>query len=191
MYIKIETSRLDYFRTKQEEIRSEVYQSIVDNILIGETRASKIGRRIILPSSFIGGPRDMQKRYMEVMALVQHFEKSDLFVTITYNPCWPEIKKELEPQEEAQNRPDLITRVFRANLKELNNELFNKKIFGEVATYVYVIEHPKRGLPHAHFLIILKRDWKLIALESFDDIVLVELSNRHSTHIYTQLLLST
>jgi hypothetical protein len=188
MYIKIETFRLDYFRTKQEEIQSKVYQGIVDSILIGKTRASKIGRRIILPSSFIGGPRDMQKTYMESLALVQRFGKLDLFVTITCNPCWPKIKKELEPQE-AQNRPDLIARVFRAKLEELKNELFNKKIFGEVAAYVYVIEHQKRGLPHAHFLIILKRDWKLIAPESFDNIVLAELPNKHeNSHLYSTVV---
>jgi hypothetical protein len=93
---------------------------------------------------------------MEAMALVLRFGKLDLFLIITCNPCWPKIKEELEQQEEAQNRPDLIAQVFRAKLKELKNELFKKKIFGEVAAYVYVIEHKKIGLPHAHFLIMLK-----------------------------------
>ncbi|KAG7980703.1 hypothetical protein I3843_05G196400 [Carya illinoinensis] len=32
MYIKIETSTLDYFRSKQHEIRSDVYQGIVDSL---------------------------------------------------------------------------------------------------------------------------------------------------------------
>jgi 3-dehydroquinate synthase class II len=77
----------------------------------------------------------------------------------------------------------LIARVFRTKLDELKIELFKKHIFGAVAAYVYVIEHKKRKrkkrLLHAHFLIILKRDWKIIALESFDDIVLAELPNRH------------
>jgi hypothetical protein len=41
------------------------YQGIIDSILIGETRASKVSRRVILPASFIGGPRNMNKRYME------------------------------------------------------------------------------------------------------------------------------
>jgi ATP-dependent DNA helicase PIF1 len=125
------------------------------------------------------------------MALVQRFGKPDLFLTITCNPWWLEIKNELEPQE-AQNRHDLIARVFnliRAKLEELKNELFKKQIFGVVATYVYVIEHQKRGLPHAHFLIILKRDWKIIAPESFDDIVLAELPNRHeNSHLYSTVV---
>ena len=59
MYIKNETARLDYFRTKQDEIRAKAYQGIIDSIHVGETRGSKVGHRIILPASFIGGPRDM------------------------------------------------------------------------------------------------------------------------------------
>ncbi|XP_035544582.1 uncharacterized protein LOC118347979 [Juglans regia] len=169
MYVKIETSRLDYFRNKQQEIRSEVYQGIVDSLSIGQSNASKVGKRIILPSSFIGGPRDMRKRYMEAMALVQRFGKPDIFLTMTCNPSWKEILDELGPQEEAQNRPDLIARIFRAKLEELKDELFKREIFGKVSAYVYVIEHQKRGLPHAHFLIILQRDWKIYAPESFDE----------------------
>ena len=108
MYIKIETSRLDYFRNKQTEIRAELYQGIIDSIEIGESRGSKVGRRIILPSSFIGGPRDMQKRYMDAMALVQRYGKPDIFLKITCNPNWPEIKQELGNNDEIQNRPDLV-----------------------------------------------------------------------------------
>ena len=51
-------------------------------------------------------------------------------------------------------------------------------MFGVVVAYVYVIEFQKRGLPHAHFLIILKTNAKLIALESFDEIVCAEISNQ-------------
>ncbi|XP_035541237.1 uncharacterized protein LOC118344509 [Juglans regia] len=178
MYVKIETSRLDYFRNKQQEIRSEVYQGIVDSLSIGQSNDSKVGKRIILPSSFIGGPRDMRKRYMEAMVLVQRFGKPDIFLTMTCNPSWKEILDELGPQEEAQNRPDLIARIFRAKLEELKDELFKRKIFEKVSAYVYVIEHQKRGLPHAHFLIILQRDWKIYAPESFIEIVSAEIPDR-------------
>ncbi|KAG5532702.1 hypothetical protein RHGRI_027111 [Rhododendron griersonianum] len=55
MYVKIETSRLDYFRNKQDEIRADLYQGIIDSISKGECRGEKIGKRIILqggPTSF-------------------------------------------------------------------------------------------------------------------------------------------
>ena len=47
MYIEIEIARLDYFRNKQDEIQAEAYQGIIDSIHVGETRGSKVGRRII------------------------------------------------------------------------------------------------------------------------------------------------
>ena len=176
--IKVETARLDYFRNRQDEIWAEAYQGIVDSVLIGETQGSKVGRRIILPASFIGGPRDMRRRYMDAMALVQRFGKLHIFLTMTYNPNWPEIKQELREGEEIPNRPDLIARVFRAKLEELKIELFKKQIFGSVAAYVYVIENQKRGLPRAHFLIIFKKDWKIIAPKTFDDIISAEIPDK-------------
>ncbi|XP_042988822.1 uncharacterized protein LOC122316361 [Carya illinoinensis] len=189
MYIKIETSRLDYFRCNQQHIRSELYQGIVDSINLGETNASRIGKRIILPSSFIGGPRDMQKRYLEAMALVQRYGKPDIFLTMTCNPNWKEISTQLLPHEETQNRPDLIARIFRAKLEDLKYELFKREIFGKISAYVYVIEHQKRGLPHAHFLIILRQDWKLYAPESFDEIVSAELPDKdNNLHLYTAVV---
>ena len=91
MYIKIETSRLDYFQHRQEEIHAELYQGIVDSVINGESQGSNVGRRIILPASFIGDPRDMRKRYLDAMTLVQQFEKPDVFVTMRCNPNWIEI----------------------------------------------------------------------------------------------------
>ncbi|XP_022159216.1 uncharacterized protein LOC111025635 [Momordica charantia] len=59
MYIKLETTRLDFYKTQQSHIRSELYQGIVDTVNAGETRGDKVGKHIVLPSTFIGGPRDM------------------------------------------------------------------------------------------------------------------------------------
>ena len=78
MYIKLETTRLDFYRRKQGEIRAELYQGIVDSVMAGETSGSQVGQRIVLPISFIGGPRDMCRRYLDAMALVERFGKPDL-----------------------------------------------------------------------------------------------------------------
>ena len=56
--------------------------------------------------------------------------------------------------EDAQNKSDLISRIFKAKLKELKKELFKKDVLRPIAVYVYVIEFRKRGLPHVDFLII-------------------------------------
>ena len=46
---------------------------------------------------------------------------------MTCNPNWPEITEHLMKQEEAQNRADLIVRVFHAKLEQLKEDLFKKK----------------------------------------------------------------
>ncbi|XP_062085411.1 uncharacterized protein LOC133791503 [Humulus lupulus] len=142
-----------------------------------------------MPSSFIGGPTDMRKRYMEATTLVKLYGKPDIFLTMTCNPNWPEITNELFQHEEPQNRPDLVARVFHSKLEELKDQLFKKKIFGQVSAYVYVIEHQKRGLPHAHFLIILQRDWKLYTPESFDEIVSTDIPDKNTNiHLHNAVV---
>ncbi|XP_060178219.1 uncharacterized protein LOC132608159 [Lycium barbarum] len=95
--------------------------------MAGEYRGDKTGQRILLPASFIGGPRDMRRRYMDAMALVQHFGRSDLFITMTCNPDWVEIQRELGAGQTPQDRPDLVTRVFRAKLQDLKDQIFKKE----------------------------------------------------------------
>ena len=149
MYIKVESSRLDYIRNHQKQIRANLYQGVVDSLQAGENRADEVGKWTILPTSFIGGKRDRRRRYLDAMALVQKYGKPDIFLTMTCNPNWDEIISELEPGQTPQDRPDLIVRVFRAKLEDLKIQLFKKHMLGKVAAYVYVVEFQKRGLPHA------------------------------------------
>ena len=71
VYIKIETSRLDFHRIKQSKIRFELYQGIIDSVIAGEARESHVEKRIVLPTIFIGSPRDMRRSYYDAMTLVQ------------------------------------------------------------------------------------------------------------------------
>ncbi|XP_021749405.1 uncharacterized protein LOC110715140 [Chenopodium quinoa] len=175
MYIKIENTRLDFFRRNQQTIRADLYQGILDSVEGGETNAINVGRRVILSPTFIGGPRDMKRPYLNAMSLVQRFGKPDLFVTMTCNAKWPEITAELADRELAENRPDLITRVFRSKLISLKHEIMKKHVFGEFEAMIYVIEFQKRGLPHAHFLIILKGEYKVKSPSDFDKFVCAEI----------------
>ncbi|KAG6619728.1 hypothetical protein I3842_Q084700 [Carya illinoinensis] len=57
------------------------------------------------------------------------------------------------------------------------------------STFSNSIKHQKRGFPHAHFLIILHRDWKLYAPESFDQIISAELPDKDKNlHLYTAVI---
>ncbi|XP_020272043.1 uncharacterized protein LOC109847212 [Asparagus officinalis] len=115
------------------------------------------------------------------MALVQRFGKPDIFITMTCNPDWKEIKDELLMGQVAQDRPDLTSRVFRSKLEDLKDQLFKKNVFGRVGAHAYVIEFQKRGLPHAHILVILKEDCKNLIPDQFNKYISVEIPDV-STH---------
>lgn len=156
MYVRIEGTRLHFVRTNQSTLRAEVYNNLTDFFIQnvdGDDRS--VGRKIILPSTFHGSPRHMYQNYLDAMSIVQHFGKPSLFITMTCNPNWPEIKDNLAPGEQAHFRPDIVVRVFCCKLKELIDCLTKKHIFGLVDALIYVIEFQKRGLPHAHILLTL------------------------------------
>ena len=171
IHVKIETERLDYFRNNQKIIRGELHQEILDSIQNSENRGYKIGKSIVLPTGFIGGPRNLTKRYMDAMCFVERYGKSDVFLTMTCNPNWPEIKQELRHNDSIQNRPDLLAQIVRAKLEELKTDLIKREILGPIAAYAYVIEFQKRGLPHVHFLLIFKTSFKITNSTQVDEIV--------------------
>jgi len=121
-YVKIETQRLEWIKHHQRDLRAELYSGLQDALLHDHNIAHNIGQRVILPSSFIGGPRDMRQRFQDAMAIVQQIGKPDLFVTMTCNPEWPEITEQLLPGQNVKDRPDLTARVFRAKLEELKKD---------------------------------------------------------------------
>jgi len=91
-YVKIEKDRINYCREHQKELRSETYQDLRDYI---QSMANNLNERIgkiILPSTFIGSPRNMLQNYQDSMAIINKyiltnkFGKPDLFITMTCNP---------------------------------------------------------------------------------------------------------
>ncbi|VDL66325.1 unnamed protein product, partial [Nippostrongylus brasiliensis] len=160
-YVKIEQNRLFYHRTHQKELRVDTYRGLTDYVG-GESSdlTGPPGRRVVLASSFKGGPRNMQQSYQDAMAIVARHGKPDVFLTMTCNPQWDEIKANLLPGQLPEHRPDLTTKIFNLKLRELCQDLFKKHILGEVLAYVMVTEFQKRGLPHCHMLLILKNDFK-------------------------------
>lgn len=60
------------------------------------------------------------------MAICRWAETLDLFVTMTCNPIWPEIKRHLKQTIHGQpttDRPDIVTRMFKVKLDELMNDI--------------------------------------------------------------------
>ncbi|GAU43626.1 hypothetical protein TSUD_185190 [Trifolium subterraneum] len=180
-YMKIESGVLRWIRQHQlKDIRAEVYQGLQDALHVGETKAENVGKRTILPSTFIGSRRDMTQRYEDGMAIVLRDGKPYIFLTMTCNPSWTEITSELLPFQTPQDRPDLLTRIFRSKFEQLKDNVINKGVLGKVKSYMYVTEFQKRGLPHVHMLLFLDSNDKLRDPEEYDSVVRAEIPKLES-----------
>ncbi|XP_031116659.1 uncharacterized protein LOC116020319 [Ipomoea triloba] len=166
-YTMIESGRLVYIRTHQKSLRCESYKCLTDALTRGEVDPTAQGKRIILPSSFTGGARYMVQNYQDAMAICRWIGYPSLFIMaicrwigflLTCNPKWPEIERFLQARRlKAEDRPDIICRVFKMKLNALIKELRKDNIFGSVLAVIYTIEFQKRGLPHAHILLFLAK----------------------------------
>ena len=91
MFAKVEQQRLNYIKLNQQKIRVDLYRGLADAVSAGDTNPTEVGRRVILPSSFTGSPRQMFELYQDSMSIVRKYGKPDLFITFTCNPKWEEI----------------------------------------------------------------------------------------------------
>ncbi|KAG2823728.1 hypothetical protein PC113_g22143 [Phytophthora cactorum] len=148
---------------------------------------NQIGKRVILPSSHSGGPRSMYKSYQDSMTIVREYGKPDAFVTMTCSPTWEEIMEKIPDGQTAQDRDDIVARVWQlklgAELKDLD-----EGVLGRVHARIYVVEFQKRDLPHAHILVILAEEDKPRTRQIIDKMVSAELPdfpvvrNSHYVH---------
>jgi hypothetical protein len=173
MFASLDQSRLRFLEDNQPRIRAAHFSGLEDAIAEDGDNADlhELGQRVILPSSYIGGPRHMTQRFQDAMAIARYFQKVDIFLTMTTNPHWKEIEDELLPGQTAYDRPDLVARVFQMKKDTLIEYIYKHGIFGKAVAYVYTIEFQKRGLPHIHLLIFLKERYKLLTPEAIDSCI--------------------
>ena len=133
------------------------------------------GVQVMLPSSFIGSPRNMTEAYHDAMTVVRVLGHPDLFVTMTCNEKWPEILENLNPGQVPSDRPDLIARVFEMKKTALIDDIVNHHVLGHCVSCINVIEFQKRGKPHAHILIHLEDGDKFKNSSDIDSIVSAEI----------------
>ncbi|CAH2100128.1 unnamed protein product [Euphydryas editha] len=74
MYAKIETERLVYIRSNQRQLRAEEYVDLRD-AMQQDNDMVNMGRLVILPSSFTGGPRYMHERTQDAFCYITFLEK--------------------------------------------------------------------------------------------------------------------
>ncbi|XP_076907478.1 uncharacterized protein LOC143563946 [Bidens hawaiensis] len=119
-YTMIESERLCFIRSKQKERRSVTFENLKSLKEQGRSDVTNVGQRIILPSSFTGGARYMMQNYLDA-------------ITITCNPKWPEVKRFLQDKNlNADDRPDILCRLFKIKLDSLMKDLKHGDILGKV-----------------------------------------------------------
>ncbi|CEP18587.1 hypothetical protein [Parasitella parasitica] len=106
-------NKLDWIKAHQSNIRVALYNGLQDAPIQEDVNLTALGKRYyILPSAYTGGPRYMAKKYQDSMAIVRHFVKPSLFITLTANSRSVEIQRELLPGAYASDRPDLVARLL-------------------------------------------------------------------------------
>ena len=190
-WVETEGQRLLFQTLNQKQLRAECYKTLKEatedrirqaggreDHLVGHTddhqQILPVGRKI-LSASFTGGPRWYNKKLQDAIAILRKFSKPDLFITMTCNPGWPEILTNLGRGQRAEDRPDVVARVFKLKLDQLMKDIVQGQVFGMVAAHLHVIEWQKRGLPHGHILIILQEYDRHNTPEFFDSIICAEL----------------
>ena len=173
MWVSTDQNRLRWVESHQPQLRAALYSGLEDAVGHGEgdLNLADVGHRVVLPSSYIGGPRYMNQRFQDAIAVARYYHGFDLFITFTCNSQWPEIKDALLSCQSAADRPDLTVRVFNMYKNSLVKELIKDAIFGESLGYVYTIEFQKRGLPHMHLLLLLSPRFRPTSPEQVDTII--------------------
>ncbi|KAH7668205.1 hypothetical protein AAVH_42955, partial [Aphelenchoides avenae] len=78
-----------------------------------------IGKAIILPATYPGSPRYWTNQFEDAMAIVRYYGRPDIFLTMTCNPSWPEVREVITVtlddgekfEEYSADRPDIIASI--------------------------------------------------------------------------------
>ncbi|KAG5548598.1 hypothetical protein RHGRI_014074 [Rhododendron griersonianum] len=159
-YAAIEQDRLNFVRCNQSILRSDLYSGLRDAVTVGDADAAEVGTRFILPSSFTGGPRNMNQHYQDAMAVCRAMGFPDLLLTFTCNPSWSEIQQEVSriPNQRTEDRPDILARVFRIKMKQLMRDIKKEKFFGKIIAGIAALLLPGGRTAHSRFKIPLNPD---------------------------------
>ncbi|GJS31895.1 hypothetical protein Tco_0492515 [Tanacetum coccineum] len=132
-YTMVESQRLSFLRREQKNLRCASYSKLSSAVNNGETSSSRLGKKVYLPSSYTGGARYMIQNYLDAMAICKWFGYPDLFITFTCNTKWPEINRFMaERNLKSEDRPEVVSRVFKMKLDTLIKDLKKNKLFGRV-----------------------------------------------------------
>ena len=77
----------------------------------------------------------------DAIAICKKFGYPDLFITITCNVNWTEIKEfVLQKGLSASDRPDIVCRVFKMKLDEMMTDFKKKDFFGKSTACMFYMK---------------------------------------------------
>ncbi|KAK4386068.1 hypothetical protein Sango_2477400 [Sesamum angolense] len=139
--LQIEAQKLRWIRFHQIDIRAELYEGLQDCLTAGENNAGNVGRRIILPSSFTGSPRDMYQRYQDAMAIVQKFE-----CTVQENDSYPIYQRCNDHRSVAlDNEGEVVVDNGWSSSKYICTRIFQNIILASLRKKMAKEEHNPKG----------------------------------------------
>ncbi|KAF7811910.1 helicase-like protein [Senna tora] len=104
---------------------------------------------------------------------------------------WPELDKLFANFNcRPEDRPDLLSRIFKIKLKELIRDVTSDMLFGkqvQSSTTIYTIELHKCGLPHVHILSWLAPKDKFTLASQINSVIFTEIPNPNAHPQYTNL----
>ena len=144
-YTMVESERLSYIRNNQKKLRVDKYCSLQNSLDTGTTKGLTKGKRVILPSMFIRSPHYMDQLYFDGMAICSHVGFPNLFITLTCNPNWLEIRRLLSPLNlKPTDRPDIVSRIFILKYEQMLSDLTNGQLLGKVVacklTIIFILK---------------------------------------------------
>ncbi|KAG4936060.1 hypothetical protein JHK85_050979 [Glycine max] len=136
-YTMVEPERLSFIRNNQKKLRVDKFCSLQKSLDVGTTKGLNRSKRVILPSTFVGSPRYNDQLYFDGMRICSHVGFPNLFITLTCNPNWPEIRRLLTPLNlKATDKPDIISRVFKLKYEQRLSNLTKNHLLGKVVACI-------------------------------------------------------
>ena len=149
MYCKIETERLHYLRREQKSLRADNCFNFRDSLLNSDCDPSNVGQRIVLPSTFTGGPR-----YIAICTSAPRMPSamSECMVDLIYSFPRPQIQNGTLPTiPTAADRPYIVARIFHIKLPKTDEstEKWNIWRSSSEAVFCRISEGQASSQPHS------------------------------------------
>ncbi|TKR63210.1 hypothetical protein L596_027067 [Steinernema carpocapsae] len=173
----IERYEMDYRKSVQEQtnLRSCLAADLIAGMEAELGPNATIGKVFMPPNTWPGSRPYMQNKYANLKTIVDQLGgRITWFITFTGNSSWPEIANNLDHRRDESNawihNALLVCRVFNAKFNQLMHDVCKLHFLGKGKivrcsfSYLrfcfsgrgYSIEFQKRGMPHAHILIVLE-----------------------------------